>query len=85
MGSYAPLHTWLMGQPAIINNIQATFVLIEGTLGFILPVTARQKSQWWENNATRRVQARAWLDAGLLTQNVNLQNQTLTFVRSNLN
>lgn len=81
MGAYAPLNTWLSRQPAIIRHVPATFEQIEAILGYQLPPTARRKSQWWENNATRHSQARAWLDAGFETQNVNLANETLTFAR----
>lgn len=59
MGAYATLHAWLVGQPANIYNIPATFQQVERILGFVLPATARQKPQWWENNPTRHVQARA--------------------------
>lgn len=81
MGAYAPLHVWLVAQPANVINIPTTFVQIEGILGFALPATARQKSQWWENNATRHVQALAWLNAGFSTRDVNITNETLTFSR----
>ncbi len=81
MRAYAPLHTWLVGQPGNIHNIPATFAQIEGILGFTLPATARQKSQWWENNPARHVQATAWLDAGFFTRDVNIPNEMLTFSR----
>jgi hypothetical protein len=81
MGAYAPLHAWLVGTPPYVNNIPVTFEQIEGILGFQLPATARRKAQWWENNATGHIQARSWLDAGFLTQGVNIPNETLTFTR----
>ena len=81
MGAYAPLHNWLVGQPQDVNNIPVTFEQIERLLGFQLPATARRKAQWWENNTTRHVQARSWLDAGFMTQDVNIPNETLTFAR----
>lgn len=81
MGGYAPLHAWLVGQPSNLDKIHARFEQIEGILGFILPATARKKSQWWENNATRHVQARAWLDAGFHTANLSLSNGTVDFER----
>ncbi len=83
MGAYAPLNAWLNGQPANVNDIQVTFVQIEGILGFALPATARGRPQWWENNPTQHSHARAWLEAGFLTQQVNIPNGTLTFHRNN--
>lgn len=81
MGAYAPLNAWLSRQPANVHHVPTTFEQIERILGAPLPPTARRKSQWWENNATRHVQARAWLDAGFETRDVNLTNETLTFAR----
>lgn len=82
MVAYAPLHAWLVGQPANINSIPATFQQVERILGFVLPATARQKPQWWENNPTRHVQAKAWLDAGFVTQDLSIPNETITFSRN---
>ena len=81
MGAYAPLHAWLVAQPVNINYVPATFEEIESILGFPLPPTARQRPQWWENNSIQHSHARAWLDAGFLTQQVNIPNETLTFSR----
>jgi len=82
MGAYAPLNDWLVAQPPNINHILATFEEIEGILGFTLPATARRRPQWWENNSTQHSHARAWLDAGFLTEQVNIPNETLTFRRN---
>jgi hypothetical protein len=49
MGAYAPLNAWLLGQPANIRPLPATFQQIEGILGRGLPAVARRKPQWWEN------------------------------------
>jgi hypothetical protein len=85
MGAYAPLHAWLVGQPANVNHILTTFEQIEGILGFPLPPTARRRPQWWENNPNQHSHARAWLDAGFLTEQVNVPNESLTFRRVNSN
>jgi len=72
MGAYAPLQDWLVGQPANIHHVPATFEQIEGTLGFSLHATARRKPQWWANNPTQHSHARASLDAGFLTEQVKI-------------
>jgi hypothetical protein len=81
MGVYDPLNAWLIAQPLNINYIPSTFEQIENVLGFTLPPTARSKPQWWENNCMRHSHANAWLNAGFLTQQVNLRNETLAFRR----
>ncbi len=83
MGTYAPLYAWLIGQPANINNIPATFGQIEAVLGRPLPPTAREKPQWWENNPAQHSHACAWLEAGFLTEQVNIPSESLTFRRQN--
>ena len=60
-----------------------TFGELENILGFSLPSTARQKNQWWENEKitrSRKVQCKAWLDAGFHTENVSTSNETVDFV-----
>ncbi len=83
VGIYAPLHAWLVAQPATVTNIRVTFEEVEAILGRSLPATARQKSQWWENNSTQHSHASAWLEAGFLTAQVNIPNETLIFRRQN--
>jgi len=80
MSDYSSLQDWLQEQTA--NRILVTLGQVEEILHFGLPNTARLRSQWWENNATHHVQANAWLNVGFHTEQVNLQNQTLVFVRT---
>jgi len=80
MSKYDPLSHGLRRQRN--SHIPATFSQIEAILQFGLPKTARARSQWWENNATRHSHARAWLDAGFLTKEVSTAAETVTFVRS---
>ena len=83
MGVYSQLYAWLMGQPADLNHIPATFQQIEAILGRTLPRSASQRPQWWENNSTQHSHASAWLEAGFLTEQVSIANRTLTFRRQN--
>jgi hypothetical protein len=82
MSIYDPLTDWLRAQNG--NRIPATFGQIEAILHFDLPDTARRRSQWWENNSDHHSHARAWLTAGLHTEEVNLTAETLTFIRVGL-
>jgi hypothetical protein len=81
MGIYGPLNAWLASQPSNINYVPTTFEQIENVLGFALPPTARRMNQWWENNFSQHSHARAWLDAGFLTEQINISNETLSFRR----
>jgi len=81
MGQYLPLYKWLVGQLKTVRHIPSTFKQIEGILGFDLPPTARKKSQWWENNSNRHSHAKAWLDAGYHTQEVDTIKETVAFSR----
>jgi hypothetical protein len=79
MSKYQLLHNWLRTQQG--NEIYCTFKQIEGVLSFRLPESARTYPQWWENDPDHS-QAKAWLEAGFHTEQVNLTAEILYFVRS---
>jgi hypothetical protein len=59
-----------------------TFADIERVIGASLPASARRYRPWWANEqAGTHIHARAWLDAGRRTTNVDLNAQTVDFVR----
>lgn len=59
-----------------------SFAEIEKVLGFKLPKSAYQHEAWWSNNATGHSHARAWLDAGWRTEDLDLVGRAVTFRRS---
>jgi hypothetical protein len=64
------------------DKVQLTFAQIEGLIEGGLPPSARRYRPWWANErGGTHVHARAWLDAGRLTTNVNLNAQTVEFVK----
>lgn len=77
---YAPLRTYLSGRSEPV--VRMTFSSIERVLGASLPNSARQYRPWWanEHNGTH-VHARAWFEAGRKTANVDLQGETVDFIR----
>lgn len=79
MNKYAPLRRWLEGRAE--PQIRVSFAELETILGFALPRSARQHRPWWANSFGSHVQAEAWLDAGWQTAQVDLEAQTLVFVR----
>ena len=46
-----------------------------------LPPSAYDHPAWWANDSKSHVQAKAWLDAGYKTENVDLESQRVEFVR----
>jgi hypothetical protein len=62
--------------------VTRTFAEIERLLGATLPDPARRYPPWWANEeAGTHVHARAWLDAGRRTANVDLDAGKVDFVR----
>ncbi len=79
MPKYAPLASWLTQQPG--HSIPMHFAAIEGIIGDRLPPSAHERPQWWENNRGH-VQARAWLEAGWSTGDLDLAGQQVAFIRT---
>jgi hypothetical protein len=80
MSKYAPLKQWLLG---LENAVVSKPVTFEEVCHIVrsLPESAYALPQWWENNRGH-VQARAWMDAGWRTENVDLKGRQLVFRRS---
>jgi hypothetical protein len=79
MSKYDPLRKHLAG--GTLTRWRAAFAEIEAVLGFSLPRSAYTYPAWWSNDATGHSHSRAWLEAGWKTQDVDLQNQQVTFVK----
>jgi hypothetical protein len=77
MSKYDPLAPLLAGQN--VRRVVLAFGELETVLGFTLPDSARTYPQWWENHPGHS-QAKAWLDSGFHTEDVNLANETVAFV-----
>jgi hypothetical protein len=76
---YQPLCDHLSNCKELV--VRMTFGEIERTLGAALPDSARKYRPWWANEAAgTHVHARAWLDAGRRTTNVDLNAGTVEFV-----
>ena len=81
-GKYAPLYRRLLTVSG--PEWAATFREIEGILGFRLPDSARRRRSWWANPGPGggHGHALAWRAAGWLASAVDLEAQTLAFVRA---
>jgi hypothetical protein len=80
MGKYEPLGRFLksLDRP----RWRASFAEIEAILSFKLPDSAFKYPAWWSNDATGHSHARAWLDAGWRTAEVDVTARKVTLVRS---
>jgi hypothetical protein len=76
---YANLRAFLAGssQP----RIKMSFAQVAAAAKVKLPASAFRHPQWWQNDAEHHVQAKAWIEAGYKTENVDIDGQSVEFVR----
>ncbi|MDP2215491.1 hypothetical protein [Phenylobacterium sp.] len=79
MSKYDPLASYLMRQPG--DRVPLTFSEIEKVLGRPLPASKRYPA-WWSNSPTNNPMTRVWLEAGFVTEQVDIPAQRLTFRRA---
>jgi hypothetical protein len=78
---YQGLTKYLATLPPETNAAKLTFAQIEAKIdSAALPPSARDWAAWWSNGG-RHTQAAAWLSAGWRTADLDLRNETVTFVR----
>ncbi len=77
MSKYEPLKRHLAGLPA--PTWRTNFREIERILGFTLPPSSRRHRALWSNNPQNHVMTKAWLSAGWLTEQVDLDTEELVF------
>jgi DNA-binding transcriptional regulator YiaG len=56
-----------------------TFAEIEKLMNDTLPDSARKKRAWWSNRSKGALQASAWMEAGYRVEDVDLEQQRVTF------
>jgi hypothetical protein len=84
MNKYDLLGNWLRRQPGVRVSPSFEDIEDEDRIGVKLPLTARQRPEWWGNEVSgdsRHVQCLAWLKAGWKVEEVDLAAQTVVFVR----
>jgi hypothetical protein len=64
------------------DYVPMTFAEIEKVLEFALPAS-KQYPAWWSNNPSNNPMTREWLDAGFVTEAVNIASERLVFRRVN--
>lgn len=80
MSKYAPLATYLSKSGR--ETLSMSFAEIERIIGADLPPSAFKHRPWWSNNPSNSVITYAWLEAGYLTEQVDMAGQTLVFRKS---
>lgn len=76
---YAPITEFLITEHS--EKVRLAFDEVEAILGFDLPKSARDYQAWWANDR-HHSQAKAWLEAGWQTENLNLAGRTVEFTRT---
>jgi hypothetical protein len=79
MSKYQSLNQFFKAQTS--GFLRMTFDEVEKEAGFKLPASARLHQAWWANDRDRHVQAKAWLDAGYESEQVDMKAGTLVFRR----
>jgi hypothetical protein len=79
MLTYEPLEKYLLRQTGA--SVTMTFAEVERVTGSKLPPSAHKRNEWWSNNATNHSQARAWLNAGFETANLDRKAKKIVFRR----
>jgi hypothetical protein len=78
MTKYAPLGDYLRKQRG--SEIRMTFAQIERVIGGKLPRSQYHRA-WWSNNPWNNVMTKVWLDAGFVTEQVDIEGRKLVFRR----
>ncbi len=79
MLTYEPLEKYLFQQTG--TSVAMTFAEMERVIGRKLPPSAHKRNEWWSNNATNHSQAKAWLNAGFETANLDRKARKVVFKR----
>ncbi len=79
MAVYEPLGKLLRKTSA--SRVPMTFREVEAVIGRKLPASAYRHRPWWANEARGHSHAKAWLDAGYQTEQVDMTGKKLVFVR----
>lgn len=81
LSKYDSLTAYLEGLTT--SSCRMRFDEIEQVLQFNLPKSARTYPAWWQNESARPGrQCRAWINAGFVTEQVDLAGEAVTFRRS---
>jgi hypothetical protein len=78
MTKYAPLGDYLRKQRG--SEVRMSFAQVERVIGGKLPPSQHNRA-WWSNNPWNNVMTKVWLDAGFITEQVDIEGRKLVFRR----
>jgi hypothetical protein len=78
ISKYDRLRSYLKFRAAFTDTVRLSFAKIDGIIGDNLPINAYRSETWW-NNSPSNTRARAWLEAGWETHEVNLKEGYVIF------
>ena len=81
MNKYEPLTRRLLSATGEMHPL--TFEQVENIIGAKLPPSAYKYRAWWSNNPQGHVMARAWVNAGWESSDVDMEGRKLVFRRIN--
>lgn len=79
---YFPLYTHL--KQCQQKEITLMLAEIETLIGMPLPGSARSRRGWWSNRGKGALQAQAWIEAGYLVAEIDLEQQRILFRKPKL-
>ncbi len=74
---YFPLYEHLRASKQ--DKVTLALNIIESLIGERLPASARTRRAWWSNRRSGAVQADAWMEAGYHAEEIDLENERVTF------
>ena len=77
-GKYDALTGYLRYRAVFTDTVKLSFPKIDGIIGDNLPLSAYRNENWWSNSPSS-AHAKAWLNAGWETREVNLQKGYVVF------
>lgn len=80
MSKYEPLKAFLQAQAG--PEVPLTFSQIEEIIGAKLPSAAHAHRAFWSNNAANNVMTRSWLEAGYVSEQVDMTGERVVFRRA---
>lgn len=75
---YSGLTKHLKYRASFTNIVKLSLAQIDGLIGDNLPMSAYKTKNWWKNTS-KSLRARAWIDAGWETSEVNLEKGYVIF------
>lgn len=78
---YEALTRYLRFRAAFTNTVRLSFAQIDGIIGDNLPLEAYHSEDWWKNTPST-AHAKAWLDAGWETAEINLKEAYVVFQKT---